>query len=217
MSAPFASRDRPQTPGEEFANSVSHGIALLLAVAAVPVLVAAAIQRGATAGIVGASIFAGAMILLYLTSTIYHALPRNRAKRVLQVLDHAAIFVLIAGTYTPFTLGVLRGPMGWTIFGLVWGLSVAGIALKALAGVRFPVLSIALYLTTGWLAVIATGPLVEALPISGLFWLIAGGVAYTLGVLFFLVDRLPYCHFIWHLFVMAGTACHFVAVLHYAA
>jgi hemolysin III len=208
---------RPQSPGEEIANSVSHGAALLAATAAVPVLIVGAAQRGGAAAVVGASVFAATMLLLYLTSTLYHALPRNRAKSVFQVLDHGAIFLLIAGTYTPFTLGVLRGPWGWTLFGIVWGLAFAGVVLKAISGVRFPTLSTLLYLAMGWLALIAVKPLWLHVPAWGLFWLLAGGFAYTVGVFFFVVDdRFRYSHFIWHLFVVAGTACHFVAVLWYS-
>ena len=209
--------ERPQSLGEEIANSVSHGAALLAATAAAPVLIVGAVQRGGAAAVVGASVFAATMLLLYLTSTIYHALPRNRAKPVFQVLDHAAIFLLIAGTYTPFTLGVLNGPWGWTLFGIVWGLAFAGVALKAIGGVRFPTLSTLLYLAMGWLALIAIKPLWLNLPAWGLFWLLAGGFAYTVGVFFFAVDgRLRYSHFVWHLFVVAGTACHFIAVLWYS-
>ena len=212
------SSQRSQSLGEEIANSVSHGIGLLAAMAAAPFLVMAAIRRGDTAGIVGAGIFAVTMVLLYLSSTLYHALPRNRAKRVFQVLDHGAIYLLIAGTYTPFTLGVLRGAWGWTLFGLVWSLAVAGVALRAAGGVRYPKLSTCLYLATGWLALIAVKPLWLHLPLWGLVWILAGGVAYTAGVAFFAVDkRVRYCHFVWHLFVIAGTTCHFIAVLWYAA
>lgn len=211
-------RDRPQSLGEEIANSVSHGVGLLAALAAAPVLITIAAQRGDAAAVVSASVFAATMLLLYLTSTLYHALPDNGAKRVFQVLDHGAIFLLIAGTYTPFTLGVLRGPWGWTLFGLVWGLALAGVVLKAVGGMRYPRLSTVLYLAMGWLAVIAIKPLWLHLPAWGLFWLLAGGIAYTVGVGFFANDeRGRYNHFIWHLFVIAGTTCHFVAVLHYAA
>lgn len=211
-------QERTQSLGEEIANSVSHGVGLLAAVAAVPVLVVAAVERGGAAGIVGASIFAATMVLLYLTSTLYHALPRNRAKRVFRILDHGAIYLLITGTYTPFTLGVLRGTWGWTLFGLVWGLALAGVVLKAVGGVRYPTLSTCLYLAMGWLALIAVKPLWLHVPMWGLFWLLAGGIAYTMGVAFFAADkRVRYSHFVWHLFVIAGTACHFIAVLWYAA
>jgi hemolysin III len=210
-------RERTQSRGEEIANSVSHGVGMMAALAAAPILIVSAAQRGGAAQIVGASIFAAAMVLLYLTSTLYHALPRNRVKQLFQILDHGAIYLLIAGTYTPFTLGVLRGAWGWTLFGLVWGLALAGIVLKAVAGIQYPRLSTSLYVAMGWLAVIAIEPLWLHLPALGLFWLLAGGIAYTLGVVFFALDgRIRYSHFVWHLFVLAGTACHFVAVLWYA-
>jgi len=218
MIETLALRERPQYMGEEIANSVSHGIGLLAAAAAAPVLIIAAVHRGDAAGIVGASVFAATMVLLYLTSTLYHALPRNRAKQVFQILDHGAIFLLIAGTYTPFTLGVLRGTWGWTLLGLVWSLAFIGIALKVICGVWYWRYSTFLYLAMGWLAVIAIRPLWLHVPTWGLFWLLAGGIAYTVGVAFFAVDeRVRYSHFIWHLFVIAGTSCHFIAVLWYSA
>jgi len=209
-------RNRPQSLGEEIANSVSHGVGLLAAVLAIPVLLVSAVRRGSVAGIVGASVFAGTVVLLYLTSTLYHALPRNRAKRVFRVLDHSAIFLLIAGTYTPFTLGVLRGTWGWALFGLVWGFAILGVVLKAVGGVRYPILSTCLYLGMGWLVLIAVKPLWLRIPPAGLLWLLAGGIAYTAGVAFFAAARTRYTHFVWHLFVLAGTACHFIAVLWYA-
>ena len=209
--------ERPQSLGEEVANSVSHGLGLSATVAAFPVLVMAAQQRGDTAGIVGASVFATTMVLLYLMSTLFHALPRCRAKRVFQILDHSAIYLLIAGTYTPFTLGVLRGDWGWTLFGLVWGMAIAGTVLKALGGVRYTTLSTWTYLAMGWLVVIAAKTVWTLVPDWGLFWLIAGGLAYTAGAVFFMAERIRYFHFVWHLFVVAGTACHFIAVLRYAA
>lgn len=209
--------ERPQSLGEEVANSVSHGLGLSAAVAAFPVLVMAAQQRGDTAGIVGASVFATTMVLLYLASTLFHALPRCRAKRVFQILDHSAIYLLIAGTYTPFTLGVLRGDWGWTLFGLVWGMAIAGTVLKALGGVRYTTLSTWTYLAMGWLVIVAAKTVWTLVPGWGLFWLIAGGVAYTAGAVFFMAERIRYFHFVWHLFVVAGTACHFIAVLRYAA
>lgn len=207
--------DRLQSRGEEIANSVSHGIGFLAALAALPVLVLGARPHG-TAAIVGAAVFAATMALLYLASTLYHALARSRARRTLQVIDHAAIYLLIAGTYTPFTLGVLRGAWGWTLFGLVWGLAVAGIVFKALHGIRYPRLSTGVYLAMGWLALVAAKPLWAGMPAWGLAWLAAGGLAYTAGVPFYAARRLRYGHFVWHLFVLAGTGCHFVAVLYYA-
>ncbi|MDP1568158.1 MAG: hemolysin III family protein [Polaromonas sp.] len=212
-----AGQDRAQALGEEIANSISHGLALLAVLVATPFLVGAAVQRGDAGAVVGASIFAAAMVLLYSASMLYHALPPNRAKRVFQILDHGAIYLLIAGTYTPFTLGVLRGPWGWTLFGLVWTMALAGVAVKAVAGIRYPRVSTALYLAMGWIALIAVKPMWELISGWGLFWLLAGGLAYTLGVVFFVSDsRWRYGHFVWHLFVAAGTACHFIAVLYYA-
>lgn len=209
-------RDRPQNLGEEIANSVSHGIGFLAAAAMIPILVINALNDGAAA-VVGAAIFGATMALLYLTSTLYHALAKNRAKRVFQILDHAAIYLLIAGTYTPFTLGVLRGAWGWTLFGVIWGLAVIGIFLKSVQGIRYPRLSTVVYIAMGWLVLIAVKPLWSNVPAWGLFWLAAGGVAYTAGVGFYAARRMRYAHFVWHLFVLAGTACHFVAVLRYSA
>ena len=210
-------QERPQSLGEEIANSASHGLGFLATVAAFPVLVMAAQQRGDPAAIVGASVFATTMVLLYLASTLFHALPRCRAKRVFQILDHSAIYLLIAGTYTPFTLGVLRGSWGWTLFGIVWGLAVVGTVLKALGGVRYTTLSTWMYLAMGWVVLIAAETVWTLVPGWGLFWLVAGGVAYTAGAVFFMAERIRYFHFVWHLFVVAGTACHFIAVLRYAA
>lgn len=200
------------------ANSISHGIGLAGALVATPFLITHAARLGDTGFMVGAGLFAATMLLLYLASTLYHALPAGQAKRLFQVIEHCAIFLLIAGTYTPFTLGVLRGVWGWTLLGLVWSLAVAGVALKVCNRLFHPILSTGLYLLMGWLIVIAIKPLYDRVPISGLLWLAAGGVAYTTGVAFFAADsRLRYGHFIWHLFVMTGTACHYFAVLWYAA
>jgi len=203
--------------GEEIANSVSHGVGFVAALAATPFLVLAAARRGGSAAMVGASVFAGTVLVLYLASTLYHALPRNKAKRLFQVIDHSAIFLLIAGTYTPFTLGVLRGAWGWTLFGAVWGLAVLGVTVKAVAGIRWPRLSTTLYIGMGWLAMIAIRPLWVRVPLAGWLWLIAGGVAYTAGIAFYAADRMRYGHFVWHMFVLMGTVCHFFAVLWYAA
>jgi len=209
---------RVQSRGEEIANSLSHGFGLIAALVATPFLIEHAVRRGDAAFIVGASVFAATMVLLYLASTLYHALPVGRAKGVFRVIEHSAIFLLIAGTYTPFTLGVLRGTWGWALLGLVWGIAVTGVVLKALNRLTHPILTTSLYLLMGWLIVIAAEPLSERVPASGLLWLVAGGLAYTIGVIFFALDsRLRYGHFIWHLFVMGGTACHYFAVLGYAA
>ena len=209
---------REQSPAEEIANSISHGVGLVAALVGTPFLILHAARHGDDLFIVGTSVFAATMILLFLASTLYHALPMSKAKRVFRVVEHSAIFLLIAGTYTPFTLGVLRGVWGWTLFGLVWGLAVTGVALKAFDRMSHPIVSTGLYLLMGWLILIAVNPLSDRVPAPGLLWLVAGGVAYTAGVAFFAADsRLRYGHFIWHLFVMAGTTCHYFAVLWYAA
>jgi len=218
MGLPLTTSGRVQSRGEEIANSLSHGLGLIAAVVATPFLIQHAVRHGDTGFIVGASVFAATMMLLYLASTLYHALPIGRAKSVFRIIEHSAIFLLIAGTYTPFTLGVLNGAWGWTLFGLVWGIAAAGVTLKALNRLTHPILTTTLYLLMCWLIVIAAQPLAARVPESGLLWLVAGGLAYTIGVIFFALDsRLRYGHFIWHLFVMAGTACHYFAVLWYAA
>jgi len=214
---PLASIERPQSLGEEIANSVSHGAGFLAALAGFPVLVAAALKGGNTMEIAGATVFATTMVLLYFTSMMFHAFPQSRAKRVFQVLDHSAIYLLIAGTYTPFTLGVLHGTWGWTLFGLVWSMALAGIVLKVFGGIRYNTLSTLVYIAMGWIVVIAADAVWTQVPKWGIFWLFAGGVAYTAGAVFFLAERIRYFHFVWHLFVIAGTACHFTAVLRYAA
>ncbi len=207
--------NRSQTLGEEIANSISHGIGVLAAIVITPILIVKALPAGAHA-IVGVSIFGATMVLLYLASTLYHAFPDSRTKRVFRIFDHSAIFLLIAGTYTPFTLIVLPGAWGWTLFGIVWGLAVVGVIIKSVRNVGTGKLSIALYLGMGWLAILAANPLYNALPFWGLVWLIAGGLMYSAGVIFFAYDhRIRYSHFIWHLFVLAGTACHVIAVLAY--
>lgn len=208
---------RPQTFGEEIANAISHGIGFLLAVASLPILAVVSVQHGGAADVVGASVFAATMIVLYLVSALYHAVPRGAAKRWLARIDHAAIFVFIAGSYTPFVLGVLRGGWGWSLFGVVWALAALGVAAKLLNRLRHPLASTALYVAMGWVAMIAVVPLVQRLPAAGLAWLVGGGLAYTAGAVVFLFDnRVRYAHLAWHLLVMAGSGCHFFAVLGYA-
>jgi hemolysin III len=217
MSDTVSTTNREPSLGEEIANSVSHGVGFLLALVATPFLVVAAARRGDSAAIVGASVFAATTAVLYLASTLYHALPKNKAKQIFRVIDHSAIFLLIAGTYTPFTLGVLRGTWGWTLFGLVWSLAILGIVLKSVGGIGYPRLSTALYVGMGWLALIAIRPLWVHVPVAGWLWLIAGGLAYTSGIAFYAAERVRYGHFVWHVFVLMGTVCHFFAVLWYAA
>jgi hemolysin III len=217
MNAAPAALERGQSPGEELANSISHGVGLAAALVATPFLIGYAVRRGDAGFVAGASVFAATVVLLYLASTLYHALPRGKAKRVFQIIEHSAIFLLIAGTYTPFTLGVLRGGWGWTLIGLVWGLAAVGVLLTAVGGLRHRALSMVLYLSMGWLMLVAVRPLWLRVPLSGLMWLLVGGVAYTAGVAFFAAKRLRYGHFVWHIFVLAGTTCHFIAVRFYAA
>lgn len=205
-----------QSPGEEIANSISHGVGLLASLAATPFLIGAALRRGGIYDIVGTSVFAATIVILYAASTLYHALPDNKGKRVFRVFDHSAVFLLIAGTYTPFTVGVLRGPWGWTLLGLVWSLAVLGIVLTALAGFRYPRLATGVYLGMGWLMIIAIKPLWLGVPLAGALWLLAGGAAYTTGVVFLAAKQMRYSHFIWHLFVLAGSTFHFIAVMGYA-
>ena len=199
--------------GERF-NSFTHLTGLVLAVAGAALLITKSSLQGDAWKIVGSSIFSASMVLLYGASTLYHSV-RGKAKRVLVKFDHCAIYLLIAGTYTPFALVTLRGPWGWSLFGVVWGLAALGIVKELCLGRdRFP--SVPLYLAMGWLAVVAAVPLMRELANAGLFWLIAGGVLYTTGVLFYANDeRWRHAHGIWHLFVLAGTACHYVAVLLY--
>jgi len=212
-----AHMDRAQTVGEEVANAISHGLGCLLAVAALPVLVSQAARQGRVADVVAASVFAGTMILLYLVSALYHALPEGRGKAWFNRMDHAAIYLFIAGSYTPFSLGVLHGSWGWSLFGIVWGTAAFGVTVKLLNRLRHPWLSTGLYVAMGWVAVAAAGPLMAGLPVAGLVWLVVGGLCYTVGAGIFMVDhRFRYGHFVWHLFVLAGSACHFLAVLWYA-
>lgn len=205
---------RHQSLGEEVANSLTHGLALVAAIVGLPFLLIHASRADSPALVVGAGIFGATAILLYLASTLYHALPKGRAKRVFRVLDHSAIFLLIAGTYTPFALGVLQGPWGWTLLVSIWLLAAIGVTLKATGKINHPLASTGLYLLMGWLVLLVIKPLMAQLSVSGMGWLLAGGLAYTLGVIFFATDgRLKYGHFIWHLFVMMGTTSHFFAVL----
>lgn len=202
---------------EEVANSISHGLGLLLSLVAFPVLVLAAIESGSVRFLVGVSVFGGTMVLLYLASTLYHSISHDAAKQLFRVFDHTAIFLLIAGSYTPFALGVLRGPWGWSLLAIVWTLAITGITLKINRRTRHSRISIVLYVLMGWLAVVAVKPIVMLIPVPGILLILAGGLAYTGGLAFFAAHRIRYNHFIWHLFVLTGTTCHFFAVLWYAA
>jgi hemolysin III len=200
--------------GDILANAITHGIGVVLAVAGAAYLIAAS-TRGTTWNIVGCSVFAATLILVYLSSTLYHSLFTTRAQHALQALDHSAIYLLIAGTYTPFTLISLRGTVGWVLFGVVWTLAVAGVIFKCLAVGRFAVASVLVYLFQGWVVVFAARPLLHAIGWHGIMWLGAGGLAYTLGIAFFAFDRLRYFHAIWHVFVLAGSVAHYFAILFY--
>lgn len=200
---------------EEIANTLTHGAGLLLSIAGLVVLVAYSVKYGDTWHVVSSSIFGSTLILLYSTSALYHGIPSATAKPILQRIDHAAIFLLIAGTYTPFTLVTLRGTWGWTLFGLVWGIAAAGVVLELAAKKRRKRLSLSLYLGLGWLIVIAIKPMLRSVETDGLLLLLAGGLSYSAGVIFYVWKKLPYHHAIWHLFVMAGSALHFFSVLFY--
>lgn len=208
---------RPQTPAEETANALSHGLGFLASLIGGPLLVANAAQTGDSSGLIGAIVFALAMSFLYFCSTVYHTLPQGRSKYRLLRIEHAAIFLLIAGTYTPFTLGILKGFWGWVLFATVWTLAIAGVILKIRRKAPSSLALTSLYVIMGWSVVIAIGPLVERIPFEGFSLLLAGGLAYTIGVVFFLTDsRVRFGHFIWHLFVLAGTGFHYCAVFWYA-
>ena len=207
----------PYSSREEVANSISHGLGLLLALVAFPVLVLAAMEADNIRFLVGVSVFGGTMVLLYLASTLYHSISHEAWKALFRVFDHTAIFLLIAGTYTPFALGVLRGPWGWSLLAIVWTLAIIGITLKLNKRTRHSRISIVLYVLMGWLAVVAVKPMVMLIPVPGILLILAGGLAYTGGLAFFAAHRIRYNHFIWHLFVLTGTTCHFFAVLWYAA
>jgi hemolysin III len=182
----------------------------------VTVLLSSAIRISGFRFLIGSSVFGGTMVLVYLASTLYHSLTHKRAKHFFRLLDHSAVFLLIAGTYTPFALGILRGAWGWTLLTIIWSLAAIGITMKVIVGTRYSWISIVLYLVMGWLAVVAVKPILELVPLPGILWILAGGIAYTGGLAFFAAPRLRYGHFIWHLFVIVGTTCHFFAVLWYA-
>ena len=204
--------------GERF-NSITHLAGTVMAVIGTSVLISTAAANGAgTRQMVALSVYGAMMVVLYLSSTLYHSVRAGRAKRIFHVFDHCAIYLLIAGTYTPFTLVTLRGVWGWSLFGIVWGLAAAGVAKDVFLHGRYRAVSVVLYVVMGWLVVAAFGPLKQALPMAGIWWLVAGGVVYTAGVLFFaLSNRVVHMHGVWHLCVIGGSACHYVAVFRYVA
>jgi len=203
------------TLGEEIANALTHGVGVGLAIAALAILVTYAGLHGDAWRVVSFAIYGATLILLYLASTLYHSFSSARVKRVFKALDHAAIFLLIAGTYTPFTLVTLRGAWGWTLFGLIWGFALAGITFETVFLGRYMRWVVAFYVAMGWLVLIAVKPLVDAVPFHGLLWLAGGGLAYTGGVVFYAWKSLPFGHALWHIFVLLGSICHFFAMLFY--
>ena len=201
---------------EEIANALTHGIGLLFSLVAAPFLIFAATSRGDGLAIVGFSLFAISLVLLYGASTAYHLARTPKSKSWMRVLDHSCIFLLIAGSYTPFALVTLRGPWGWSFLAAAWTMALCGIAFKLYFTGRFPMFSNLLYLGMGWMAVIGWEPLTQNLPAGGFEWVLGGGLCYTLGVTFFILDeKVPFFHAAWHLFVLAGSAAHVVAVYLY--
>jgi len=200
--------------GDILANAITHGIGAGLAIAGAIYLIAAS-TRGTALHVVSCSIFSVTLVLVYLCSTLYHSLVRTRARHVFHILDHSSIYLLIAGTYTPLTLISLRGPVGWSVFGVEWALAIAGVIFKCFAIGRFEVASALVYLFQGWFVVFAALPLYRAIGWGGIAWMGAGGLAYTLGIIFFALDRLKYFHATWHIFVLAGSVFHFFAILFY--
>lgn len=198
--------------GDILANAITHGVGAALAIAGAVYLIVVS-THGSARTVIGCTVFSVTLVLVYICSTLYHSLVRTRARHVFRVLDHAAIYLLIAGTYTPFTLIALKGWVGWTLFGIEWGLAAAGIVFKSVAIGRFEVLSAVVYLLQGWLAIVAVRPLAGAIGAHGMAWLLAGGLAYTAGVVFFALDRIRYFHAAWHIFVLAGSVAHFFAIL----
>jgi hemolysin III len=208
------SPDETFSPGEEFAHSLTHGVGLLLGITALVLMVVFAAQRGSALRVVSCAVYGATLVVLYASSTFYHALPSGRGKRVFGILDHAAIYLLIAGTYTPFALVTIKGSWGWSLFAVIWGLAIGGVVLEAISRGRLRRIQLLLYLVMGWGIVAAARPLASELATAGLVLLIAGGLAYTLGVIFFVWKR-PFHHAVWHVFVLGGSVCHFFAVLLY--
>ncbi len=217
MRADLQAREyRTWTRGEELANSLSHGFGFVVALIAVPILWTESVRRGDARSIVSVGVFGLTVLLVYLSSTLYHALPEGRTKRRFEVLDNAAVFLLIAGTYTPLTFGLMRDPWGNALFGIIWLLAAAGVGLTVLGDLRYPVLSALLCLAMGWLCLVALRPISRSLPGQGLLMILIGGVSYTAGLAFWAARGLRYHHLVWHLFVLIGTGCHFLAILWYA-
>ena len=208
-----AARLKDQTTGEEIANAVTHGIGAALSVAGLVLLVVFAAIRGDAWRVVSFSIYGSTLIILYLASTLYHSFTNIKLKRFFRTMDHISIFLLIAGSYTPITLVCMRGHWGWTIFGLIWALAVAGVVLKAFFMGRFEKMSIALYVAMGWLIIIAIKPMIQMVPPGAVMWLVIGGVSYTMGLIFYALKKMPYNHAVWHLFVLGGSVCQYMGIV----
>ncbi|MBN1473118.1 MAG: hemolysin III family protein [Syntrophaceae bacterium] len=202
-------------PLEEILNSITHGTGALMSLAGLVLLIVFASLYGEARHIISCTIFGVSLVLLYTASTLYHSFRKPRVKFVFRIVDHSCIYILIAGTYTPFMLVAVRGVLGWTIFGIVWGMTVLGILFKLFFIHRFKILSTLAYIAMGWIAIFAIKPIFQSLSEGAIFWLIAGGLAYTVGIIFYAWKKLPFNHAIWHLFVLAGSICHFVSVLFY--
>ncbi len=203
---------RSLTTGEEIFNSISHGIGVLLSIVALVILVVRASKHGDAWHLVSFSIFGGSLVLLYLSSTLYHSFTKKELKNLFARFDHAAIFVLIAGTYTPYLLTVLRGTLGWILFGIIWGVALAGVVIRSIYLTKFRKLMVAVYVIMGWMFVIAAGPMIHNLTTTSLLFLLLGGLSYTIGVVFYVWRNLKYGHGIWHLFVLAGSIFHFFSI-----
>jgi hemolysin III len=224
VGSPFARRTpeeallmvREYRIADIIANSVTHGVGAVLALGGAIVLMSAA-MGGTAWQVASCSVFGSTLVLVYVCSTLYHSLVRTRARHVLRIIDHSAIYLLIAGTYTPFVLVSLHGRSGWLLFAIVWGLAVMGIVFKSFAVDRFAIASAVVYLVMGWLVVFAMRPLLHALTWHGIFWIALGGLFYTVGIIFYAFDRFSYFHALWHVFVLSGSTCHYFAVLFYVA
>ena len=214
---PFMERRRWVLYLHEILNSLTHGIGVLLSIAGLVLLVVFASTREPDAWkIVSFSVYGFSLIMMYTASTLYHAFRDKRTKHFLNLFDHASIYVLIAGTYTPFTLVSLRGPWGWSIFGVIWGLAVAGVIFKLFFySDKYRLISAIIYVAMGWIILIALGPLIKSVPAGGLYWLLAGGISYSAGVYFYIKRQNRFNHVIWHLFVLAGSICHFFAIFYH--
>jgi hemolysin III len=208
-------RDKLYTLGEEVAHALTHGLGVVLAIVGLTVLVARAAVYGTTWHVAGSAVFGATLVIMYTASTLFHSIPLPRIKHILRVIDHSSIYLLIAGTYTPFTLVTLHGPWGWSLFALTWGLALAGVVFKIFSTGRYEKLSLFIYLAMGWCIVLAVKPLMHALPVGGLVLMLLGGLAYTGGVVFYVWERLRYHHAIWHVFVLAGSVLQYFAVLFY--